>query len=76
MKSKENAIRLANKALNNPLLLNELSEDVFFKFVLGVAKYDMCLAIKLENLKPFTNSSNKCLFWEAVGILMPVESYV
>ena len=62
MKNKENAIRLANKALNNPLLLNELSEDVFFKFVLGVAKYDMCLAIKLENLKPFTNSSNKCLF--------------
>ena len=72
---KAKAIEIANKALANPSLLNQLSEDVFFKLVIGISKYDVSLAMKVEALKPFTNSDNKVLFWEAVGILIPSEDY-
>lgn len=72
---REKAIELANRALQTPSLLNDLSEDVFFKFVMGISIYDISLAMKVEQLKPFTNSNNKVLFWEAVGILVPLEDY-
>ena len=75
MNTQERAIILANKALVNPELLETLPEDVMFKFVMGVALFDIDLAMKVEELKPFTNPSNKVLFWEAVGILMPQESF-
>ncbi len=71
--SKEKAINLVNRALANPSLVEDLSEDTFFKFVLGVAKYDMKKAMQLEKLKPFTTSKNKIMFWEAVGLLIPIE---
>jgi len=63
------ATDLATRALNNPSLVENMSEDTFFKFVIGVAKYDQKLAIALEMLKPFTNNSNKIHFWTAVGVL-------
>jgi hypothetical protein len=72
---REKAIELANRALQTPSLLNDLSEDVFFKFVMGISRYDISLAMQVEQLKPFTNSNNKVLFWEAVGILVPLEDY-
>ena len=75
MNAKEKGIMLANKALANPELLETLPEDVLFKFIIGIALFDIDLAMRLEELKPFTNSSNKVLFWEAVGILMPQESF-
>jgi hypothetical protein len=46
-----------------------------FDFVMTIASYDINLAIKLEELRPFTNSKNKVLFWEALGILIPQESF-
>lgn len=72
---KAKAIELGNKALSNPSLLINMPEDTFFKFVIGVAKYDKSLAMEVESLKPFTSPNNKVLFWEAVGILIPQESY-
>lgn len=75
MNTQERAIILANKALTNPELLETLPEDVLFKFIIGIALFDIDLAMKVEELKPFTNPSNKVLFWEAVGILMPQESF-
>lgn len=70
MTLKEKAINLADRALSDPKLVENMDEDKFFKFVLGVAKYDQKRAIALEMLKPFTNSNNKVLFWEAVGVLL------
>ena len=75
MNTQEKGIMLANKALANPELLKTLPEDVLFKFIIGIALFDINLAMRLEELKPFTNPSNKVLFWEAVGILMPQESF-
>lgn len=73
---KEKAIRLANKAIEDSTLLKSLNEETLFKFVMGVAKYDMTLAMKLEELRPFTNASNKVMFWETAGLLMKQEDYV
>lgn len=73
---KAKAIELANRALENPSLINQLTEDMFFKLVIGISKYDRLLAMKVEELKPFTNNNNKVLFWEAVGILVPYEDYI
>jgi hypothetical protein len=75
MNTQEKAIMLANKALANPELLETLPEDIMFKFVIGIVLFDINLAIKLEELRPFTNSKNKVLFWEALGILIPQESF-
>ena len=75
IKLKNKGIELATKAINNPSLVENMSEDTFFKFVVGVAKYDQKLAIVLEMLKPFTNSNNKVLFWTAVGILNDTEDF-
>lgn len=72
---KAKAIELANRVLKTPSLLDQLSEDVFFKLVIGISIYDRSLAIRVEELKPFTNSNNKVLFWEAVGLLIPLEDY-
>jgi hypothetical protein len=72
---KAKAIELGNKALSNPSLLINMPEDTFFKFVIGIAKYDKSLAMEVESLKPFTSPNNKVLFWEVVGILIPQESY-
>ena len=74
----EKGLRLANEALEYPSLVKDLSEDVFYNFVMNVAKYDIQIAVKLEKLKPFTNESNKELFWEKVGVLrflIPLEDY-
>jgi hypothetical protein len=76
MSLKDKSILLANKALNNPSLLNTLPDDTFFSFVIGIAKFDIELAKKVESLKPFTNPHNKVLFWEAVGILLPQDSLI
>tara|TARA_R110002020_G_scaffold122805_2_gene278681 strand:- start:2771 stop:2998 length:228 start_codon:yes stop_codon:yes gene_type:complete len=73
--SKEKATYLVNKALANPSLVKNMPEDTFFKFVLGIAKYDKTKAMQLEKLKPFTTSQNKAIFWEAVGILMPSDNF-
>ena len=44
---------LANKVLKNPSLIDNMSEDKFFKFVISVAKHDKEKAIELEEIKPF-----------------------
>ena len=72
---KNKAIELANRAISNPELLNSLPNDTYFKFVMGIAKFDIYLAQKVENLRPFTHPETKILFWEAVGILLPQESF-
>ena len=45
---------------------------------MGVAKYDIFKAMELEKIKPFTNDSNRELFWETTGVLrflIPIEDY-
>ena len=74
MTAHQKAIVLANRAIESPSILNELSEETHFKFVMGIAVFDIELAKEVEALRPFTTSQNKILFWEAVGILMPQES--
>lgn len=71
----EKAFRLANKAIETPSLLNELDEETYLLFVVGVAKYHKDLAIKLENIRPLVHPQNKVLFWEAVGIILELEDY-
>jgi hypothetical protein len=66
---KDKAINLAKRVLANPELIKDMSEDTFFKFVMGIAKFDHELAIKVERLMPFTNSSNKINFWTATKLL-------
>jgi hypothetical protein len=56
---KETAIRLANIVIVNPDLLDVLSDDKFYMFVMGVARYDKSLAMKLEDIRPITNTFNK-----------------
>ena len=75
MRAHQKAIELANRAIGNPSLLNQLPEETYFKFVMGIAVFDIELAKEVEALRPFTTSQNKILFWEAVGILMPQESF-
>ena len=72
---KEKAFRLANKAIEIPSLLNELDEETYLLFVIGVAKYHKDLAIKLENIRPLVHPQNKILFWEAVDIILELEDY-
>lgn len=72
---KEKAFRLANKAIETPSLLNELDEETYLLFVIGVAKYHKDLAIKLEDIRPLVHPQNKVLFWEAVGIILELEDY-
>lgn len=73
----QKANRLADKAINNPILLNQLDDDTMIKFAIGVSKYSKEKAIKLMDLKyPEIKPSNMVLFWEAIGILIPSESYV
>lgn len=69
MNTEQKAKSLCDRALNDPKLIKNFTEDTFFKFVIGVAKFDQKRATKLEKLKPFTTSKNKTLFWEAVGVL-------
>ena len=71
----EKAFRLANKAIETPSLLNELDEETYLLFVVGVAKYHKDLAVKLENIRPLVHPQNKVLFWEAVGIILELEDY-
>lgn len=69
MNTEQKAKNLCDRALNDPKLIKNFTENTFFKFVMGVAKFDQKRATALEKLKPFKNSKNKTLFWEAVGIL-------
>jgi hypothetical protein len=71
----EKAFRLANKAIETPSLLNELDEETYLLFVVGVAKYHKDLAMKLEDIRPLVHPQNKVLFWEAVGIILEMEDY-
>jgi hypothetical protein len=71
----EKAFRLATKAIETPSLLNELDEETYLLFVVGVAKYHKDLATKLENIRPLVHPQNKVLFWEAVGIILELEDY-
>ena len=64
------AFDLATRAIANPELISNLSNDKFFTFVMMVAKYHKDLAIKLEEVRPFTNPQSKVLFWEGVGIIL------
>lgn len=68
------ANNLADRAIQNPLLLNELDDDTMIKFAIGVSKYAKDKAIKLMDLKyPNVKPYNMCLFWEAVSLLQPSE---
>lgn len=76
--NREKGLRLADQALEYPVLVKDLSEDTFYRFVMGVAKHDIFKAMALEKLKPFTNDSNRQLFWETTGVLrflIPTEDY-
>jgi hypothetical protein len=75
MNAKETAFTLANKAINTPTLLTQLNEETYLLFVIGVAKYHKELATKLENIRPLVSPQNKILFWETVGIIVPMENY-
>jgi len=71
----ETAFRLANKAIKNPSLLNQLTQDTYETFVLGVAIFHKDLAMKLDDIKPIVKPQNKVKFWEAVGILIKEKDY-
>jgi hypothetical protein len=71
----EKAFRLANKAIETPSLLNELDEETYLLFVVGVAKHHRDLAMRLENIRPLVHPQNKVLFWEAIGIILEMEDY-
>jgi hypothetical protein len=75
MNAKETAFTLANRAINTPTLLTQLNEETYLLFVIGVAKYHKELATKLENIRPLVSPQNKILFWETVGIIVPMENY-
>jgi hypothetical protein len=75
MTTKETAFTLANRAINTPALLTQLNEETYLLFVIGVAKYHKELATKLENIRPLVSPQNKILFWETVGIIVPIENY-
>lgn len=72
---KTKAETLANKAIANPELLDQLPNNVYEDFILRVALFNIDLAMKLDDIRPITNSNNKVLFWEAVGIISPQENY-
>ena len=69
------AEKLATKAIANPKLLEQLPTDTYETFVLSVAVFNKKLAMQLDDIKPITNASNKVLFWEAVGILLPQQDF-
>jgi hypothetical protein len=71
----EKAFRLANKAIETPSLLNELDEETYLLFVVGVAKPYRDLAMRLENIRSLVHPQNKVLFWEAIGIILEMEDY-
>jgi len=67
---------LADRAIANPTLLNQLDDDTMIKFAIGVSKYDVDKAMQLMDLKyPDVKPSNMIRFWEAVGILIPAEDF-
>lgn len=70
MKSnKEIAIILANRTIGNPKLLDQLNDDTFIKFVIGISNHSTELAHKVMDLRENVPAQNKILFWEAVGII-------
>jgi hypothetical protein len=73
--NKDKAFNLATKAINNPSLLDELVEDTYVQFVIGVALYHKDLAMKLDEIRSIGKPQNKILFWEAVGILTTPEEF-
>jgi hypothetical protein len=75
MNAKETAFTLANRAINTQNLLTQLNEETYLLFVIGVAKYHKELATKLENIRPLVSPQDKILFWETVGIIVPMENY-
>jgi len=70
MKSnKDQAIRLANRVIADPKLLEKLNDDLFIRFVIGISNYSTELAHKVMDLRQDIPAQNKVLFWEAIGIL-------
>ena len=67
------AYYLAMQAINNPSLLNQLSDDTYVSFVIGVAKYHKDLAMKLDKIRSIGKPKNKIKFWQAIGILTPEQ---
>ena len=45
------AIRLANQAINNPSLVENMEEDAFLKFVIGIAHYNTELSMKVLQIR-------------------------
>ncbi len=67
---------LADKAINNPSLLDQLDDDSMIKFAIGVSKYNKDKAFKLMDLKyPDVKPCNMILFWQAVGILQKPDDF-
>jgi hypothetical protein len=77
MTTRDKAYTLANKAINNPTLLNKLDDDTMIKFAIGVSRYDIHKAFQLMDLKyPTVKPARMIEFWRAVGILTPEENYL
>lgn len=67
---------LADKAISNPSLLNQLDDDNMIKFAIGVSKYNKDKAVKLIDLRyPNVVPHNIVLFWQAVGILQKPDDF-
>jgi|TARA_B110000967_G_C18316632_1_gene285526 hypothetical protein len=73
--TKDNAFNLATRAIKKPSLLDELTEDTYVKFVIGVALYHKDLAVKLDEIRSIGEPQNKILFWEAIGVLTTPEDF-
>lgn len=77
MYQEDQAHYLADKAIANPSLLNELDDDKMIKFAIAISKYSKEKANNLMDLKyPDVKPSNMVLFWQAIGIISKDLDYV
>ena len=74
--TKDKAFNLATRAIENPSLLDALTEDMYVKFVVGVALYHKDLAVNLDKVRSIGEPQNKILFWEAIGVLTTPEDFM
>ena len=70
--NQQRGIELANRVIADPSLLTQLDDDTFIKFVISLTKISKDLGKEVFDLRENVSSENKILFWEAIGILMPI----
>jgi len=72
----EKAQDLGKRAIANPKLIEALDEDTFLKFVIALSIHDRQLASRVFDLRYDLSAQTKVLFWEAVGIIAPIEDCI